>query len=64
MRYIATLLGSTDEATMRYFILVALLLDPAAVLLLLAATQRSTFVAGHLGVRTQQANKQSGKHLM
>jgi hypothetical protein len=64
VRYIATLLGSTDEATMRYFILVALLLDPAAVLLLLAATQRSTFVAGHLGVRTQQANKQSGKHLM
>ena len=39
VRYLATLLGSTDEATMRYFILiVALLLDPAAVLLLLAAT--------------------------
>src|SRR5215469_8569684 len=36
-----TLLGSTDEQTMRYFILiVALLLDPAAVLLLLAATHR------------------------
>jgi hypothetical protein len=36
----ATLIGSTDEATMRWFILVvALLLDPAAVLLLLAATQ-------------------------
>jgi hypothetical protein len=34
-----SLLGSTDEITMRYFILiVALLLDPAAVLLLLAAT--------------------------
>jgi len=41
VRYLATLLGSTDEATMRYFILiVALLLDPAAVLLLLAATHR------------------------
>jgi hypothetical protein len=39
--YLATLLGSTDEQTMRWFILVvALLLDPAAVLLLLAATQR------------------------
>jgi hypothetical protein len=39
VRYLATLLGSTDEQTMRYFILVvALLLDPAAVLLLLAAT--------------------------
>ena len=41
VRYLATLLGSTDEATMRYFILiVALLLDPAAVLLPLAATHR------------------------
>jgi hypothetical protein len=41
VRYLATLLGSTDEATMRYFILVvALLLDPAAVLLLLAASKR------------------------
>ena len=40
-RYLATLLGSTDEQTMRWFILVvALLLDPAAVLLLLAATSR------------------------
>jgi hypothetical protein len=39
VRYLATLIGSTDEATMRWFILVvALLLDPAAVLLLLAAT--------------------------
>src|SRR6516162_11434747 len=39
VRYLATLLGSTDEQTMRWFILVvALLLDPAAVLLLLAAT--------------------------
>src|SRR6516165_974553 len=38
VRYLATLLGSTDEQTIRYFILiVALLLDPAAVLLLLAA---------------------------
>ena len=41
VRYLATLLGSTDEATMRYFILiVALLLDPAAVLLLPAAMRR------------------------
>ena len=40
VRYLATLLGSTDERTMRWFILiVALLLDPA-VLLLLAATHR------------------------
>jgi hypothetical protein len=38
VRYLATLIGSTDEATKRWFILaVALLLDPAAVLLLLAA---------------------------
>jgi hypothetical protein len=43
VRYLATLLGSTDEATMRWFILaVALLLNPAAVLLLLAATSRSS----------------------
>jgi hypothetical protein len=42
VRYLATLLGSTDEETMRWFILVvALLLDPAAVLLLLAATRRT-----------------------
>jgi hypothetical protein len=35
---LATLIGATDEVAMRYFILVvALLLDPAAVLLLLAA---------------------------
>ena len=35
MRYPATLLGGTDDATMCYFILVvALLLDPAVVLLL------------------------------
>jgi hypothetical protein len=39
VRYLATLVGTTDEQTMRWFILVvALLLDPAAVLLLLAAT--------------------------
>ena len=38
VRYLATLIGSSDEQTMRWFILVvALLLDPAAVLLLLAA---------------------------
>jgi len=41
VRYLATLVGTTDETTMRLFILiVALLLDPAAVLLLLAATHR------------------------
>jgi hypothetical protein len=40
VRYLATLIGSTDAQTMRYFILiVALLLDPAAVLFLLAATR-------------------------
>ncbi|HEY6254225.1 MAG TPA: hypothetical protein VIY51_00355 [Xanthobacteraceae bacterium] len=38
MRYLAILIGATDEQTMRWFILVvALLLDPAAVLLLAAA---------------------------
>ena len=38
VRYLAALIGTTDEVAMRYFILVvALLLDPAAVLLLLAA---------------------------
>ena len=38
VRYLATLIGTTDEVAMHYFILVvALLLDPAAVLLLLAA---------------------------
>jgi hypothetical protein len=37
----ATLLGAGDQDVLRYFILgVALLLDPAAVLLLLAATTR------------------------
>ena len=42
MRYLATLIGTTDEQTVRWFILVvALLLDPAAVVLLLAATGRS-----------------------
>jgi hypothetical protein len=41
VRQLATLLGSTGEQTMRWFILVvALLLDLAAVLLLLAATHR------------------------
>jgi hypothetical protein len=46
VRYLATLIGSTDEATMRWFILaVALLLDPAAVLLLLAATRPSVMGA-------------------
>ena|SRR5258708_3721725 len=41
VRYLATLLGAADEVVFRWFILVvALLLDPAAVLLLLAATRR------------------------
>jgi hypothetical protein len=39
VKYLATLLGAQDENVLRWFILVvALLLDPAAVLLLLAAT--------------------------
>jgi hypothetical protein len=39
VRYLATLIGADSETTLRWFILVvALLLDPAAVLLLLAAT--------------------------
>jgi hypothetical protein len=38
---IATLLGADNETIMRWFILVAaLLLDPVAVLLLLASTRR------------------------
>ncbi len=38
VRYLATLFGQADEAVLRWFILfVALLLDPAAVLSLLAA---------------------------
>ena len=46
VRYLAALIGATDEIAVRYFILVvALLLDPAAVLLLLAATNQRTFVA-------------------
>jgi hypothetical protein len=41
VRYLATQLGLTDEVVLRWFILVeALPLDPAAVLLLLAATRR------------------------
>jgi hypothetical protein len=40
VRYLSSLVGPTDETTMRLFILaVALLLDPAAVLLLLVATK-------------------------
>jgi hypothetical protein len=42
VRYLAALIGTTDNETMRCFILaVALLLDPAAVLLLLAAARIS-----------------------
>ncbi len=41
VRYLAALLGQADEVALRWFILVvALLLDPAAVLLLLAATRK------------------------
>lgn len=41
VRYLATLLGAGDQDVLRWFILVvAFLLDPAAVLLLLAATRR------------------------
>jgi hypothetical protein len=41
VRYLATLLGAGDQDVLRWFILVvALLLDPAAVLLLLAATRK------------------------
>src|SRR5258707_4191508 len=40
VRYLATLLGAGDQDVLRWFILVvSLLLDPAAVLLLLAATR-------------------------
>ena len=56
VRYLAALIGATDEIAMRYFILVvALLLDPAAVLLLLAATNQRTFVAAPSGA-VQQTN--------
>jgi hypothetical protein len=41
VRYLATLLGAGDQEVLRWFILVvSLLLDPAAVLLLLAASRR------------------------
>jgi len=41
VRYIATLVGAGDQDVLRWFILVvALLLDPAAVLLLAAASAR------------------------
>jgi hypothetical protein len=40
VRYLATLIGADNETVLRWFILVvALLLDPVAVLLLLAATR-------------------------
>ena len=40
VRYLATLIGAGNETVLRWFILVvALLLEPAAVLLLLAATR-------------------------
>jgi len=43
VKYLATLIGVEDEAVLRWFILVvAILLDPAAVLLLLAATRVGT----------------------
>jgi hypothetical protein len=41
VRYLATLLGADSENILRWFILaIALLLDPTAVLLLLAASAR------------------------
>jgi hypothetical protein len=41
VKYLAALLGQADEVVLRWFILVVeLLLDPAAVLLLLAAIRR------------------------
>jgi hypothetical protein len=41
VRYLAKFTGATDQTTMRWFILVvSLLLDPAAVLLLLAGSAR------------------------
>jgi hypothetical protein len=41
VRYLATLLGAVDQNVLRWFILVvALLLDPAALLLLAAASMR------------------------
>jgi hypothetical protein len=46
IRYLAILLGAADEDVLRWFILVAaLLLDPAAVLLLLAATRTRSCAA-------------------
>jgi hypothetical protein len=43
LKYLAALTGTADQDVLRYFILVvSLLLDPAAVLLLLAATRRPT----------------------
>jgi hypothetical protein len=45
VKSLAILINADDEAVLRYFILaVALLLDPAAVLLLLAATRASCAV--------------------
>ena len=41
VRNLATLIGGDDQDVLRWFILViAVLLDPAAVLLLMAATRR------------------------
>ena len=41
VRYLAKLIGAGDQDVLRWFILVvAVLLDPAAVVLLLAATRR------------------------
>jgi hypothetical protein len=37
VKYQATLIGADSETALRWFVVVALLLDPAAVLLLLAA---------------------------
>jgi len=42
VQYLATLLGLDVEQTMRWFILIVALSDPAAVLLLMTATSRRT----------------------
>jgi hypothetical protein len=50
----ATLLGQADEVVLRWFILVvALLLDPAAVLLLLSATRAGPLLVAGRGKCTQ-----------
>ena len=46
VRYLATLIGANDQDVLRWFILVvAILLDPAAVLLLLCAVEKNALKA-------------------